>query len=198
MNKLTHTVRIIGGRWRSRRLHFSNLTGLRPTQDRIRETLFNWLAPHLPGANCLDLFAGTGALGFEALSRGAPYTCFVDNQREALADLEKNAFSLGVNPEQFRVIRGDFPYHMPILPGHPFKIIFLDPPFGKNLLEPCIEWLHASIYWQPGSWIYIEREINNPLSLPSGWEIYREQKTKRLIYQLVKCGGSSPDPLYSH
>lgn len=187
MQKAAQTVRIIGGRWRSRRISFANLTGLRPTQDRIRETLFNWLQLYVPQAKCLDLFAGSGVLGFEALSRGADYVCFVDQHAQVIADLEKNARLLAAEPQQYTILHAEFPKQLSVLPVQPFDIIFLDPPFGKGLLPLCIEWLHQSNYWRAGTWIYIEREIDSQLNLPANWLVHRHQQTRSLIYEIICC-----------
>ncbi len=180
-------VRIIGGRWRSRRIAFADIPGLRPTQDRIRETLFNWLQPCLSQAKCLDLFAGSGVLGFEALSRGADYVCFVDQHPQVITDLKTNAHALNVDPQQYSIVRAAFPKQIPILPVHPFDIIFLDPPFGEGLLPLCIEWLSKSHYCRAGTWIYIERELDSRINLPIHWRTHRHQQTKSLIYELIHC-----------
>lgn len=180
------TVRIIGGAWRSRRICFPDIPGLRPTQDRIRETVFNWLTPFISNAVCLDLFAGSGVLGFEALSRGARFSCFVDNHPRALTDLRDNAEKLAIKPEQFAIIRGRVPQLMIQLPAAPFDIVFLDPPFHQNLLAATIDWLLNSHALKPGALIYMEMEKNLQLILPAGWEIFRQQQTATLTFQLVR------------
>jgi len=179
-------VRIIGGQWRSRQIHFVDMPGLRPTQDRIRETLFNWLTPFIVNACCLDLFAGSGVLGFEALSRGASFSCFVENNRQAVIELRNNAEKLAINPQQFAIVRGLVPHHLPTLPQAPFDIVFLDPPFHQNLLTVSIAWLVHSQLVRPGAIIYLEMEKDLDLILPKDWEIYRRQATATLIYQLVR------------
>jgi len=182
----TQTVRIIGGKWRSRRIQFANLPTLRPTQDRIRETLFNWLMPFLKGATCLDLFAGSGALGFEALSRGARFTCFVDQHPEVLHEIALNAKQLAIDSDQFAIIQGDCPEQVPALPQAPFDIIFLDPPFSLNLCPETIDWLIKNEYTHAGSIIYLETERTNDCCLPDGWHTYRKKETKALVYQLIQ------------
>lgn len=177
-------VRIIGGKWRSRLIHFPEIPGLRPTQDRIRETLFNWLTPYIADANCLDLFAGSGVLGFEALSRGARFCCFVDNHPQVLASVRINAEKLAIKPAEFAIIRAQAP-QLPPLPQAPFDIVFLDPPFHQNLLATTIAGLVHSQALKSGALIYIEMEKDLDLTLPDGWEIFRQQRTRTLIYQLV-------------
>ena len=180
------SVRIIGGEWRSRRIYFPDIPGLRPTQDRIRETLFNWLMPFINGATCLDLFAGSGVLGFEALSRGVRFSCFVDSHPQALSGLRVNAVKLAMTSSQFAIIRGQAPRRVPSLPNTPFDIIFLDPPFHQNLLPATIDWLASSESLKPGGLVYLEMEKNLTLTLPAGWTIIRQQSTASLVYELVQ------------
>jgi len=126
------SIRIIGGKWRRRRLNFAPAEGLRPTGDRIRETLFNWLAPDIQGANCLDLFAGSGALSFEALSRGAASCTAIDNNPQVIAQLRANQSDLGA--ENLQLVQADArDYLIHRQPEIPFDIVFLDPPFDHNL-----------------------------------------------------------------
>ncbi len=181
------SVRIIGGTWRSRRLEFPELPGLRPTQDRIRETLFNWLMPFVNNATCLDLFAGSGALGFEALSRGARFSCFVDSHRRVLTALHANAQKLAISPDRFAITMGGATCkHLPSLPQAPFDIVFLDPPFHQGLLAAANDWLLNSGSLKAGALIYMEMEKDLQLTLPDGWEIFRQQTTSSLIFQLVR------------
>jgi 16S rRNA (guanine966-N2)-methyltransferase len=180
------SVRIIGGEWRSRRIYFPDIPGLRPTQDRIRETLFNWLAPHIINSKCLDLFAGSGALGFEALSRGSQFTCFVDNHPQVLAALRTNAEKLAINSQRFTILRGLAPNRIPLLSHMTFDIVFLDPPFQRNLLPATINWLNESQLLTSHAWIYIELEKNLELTLPPNWEIFRRQTTPSLVYMLAR------------
>ena len=180
------SVRITGGEWRSRRIYFPDIPGLRPTQDRIRETLFNWLMPFIKDATCLDLFAGSGVLGFEALSRGAQFSCFVDSHPQVLAEIRVNAGKLAMTLNQFAIIRGQAPRRIPSLPNPPFDIIFLDPPFHQNLLPATIDWLMSSKSLKPGGLIYLEMEKNLTLTLPAGWTVIRQQSTASLVYELVQ------------
>ena len=181
-------VRIIAGQWRGRRLHFPDLPGLRPTPDRVRETLFNWLAPIVPGARCLDLFAGSGALGVEALSRGATDVVFVEQHPAAFKALRANLMQLGA-----RNARVDCAEALAWLrqPGTPFEIVLLDPPFGGNLLEPVCAALQQNGWLTPTAWIYLEAEAElPPLSLPAHWRLYREKRAGAVAYCLARREGS--------
>src|SRR5262245_38024853 len=124
-------VRIIAGKWRGRRLAVPDVKDLRPTPDRVRETLFNWLAPVIAGSRCLDLFAGTGVLGFEALSRGAAYVEMVDQSEKVMATLKEELAQFGANNAQ--IYRANVPVQLKS-PSEPFNIVFLDPPYNANLL----------------------------------------------------------------
>lgn len=184
MNKRSaETLRIIGGQWRSRHLSFPNIPGLRPTHDRVRETLFNWLAPYIKGASCLDLFAGSGALGFEALSRGARQVSFVDKHRKAIAVIESNAMQL--EAKGCEIVVGECPSRMPPLTFPPYDIVFLDPPFHQGLLSSTAEWLERSGYLNDEAYIYIEAEkANDAFSVPSNWQVNKSGKTPRVAYYL--------------
>lgn len=150
-------LRIIGGEWRSRQLRFADAPGLRPTPDRVRETLFNWLQRQIPGARCLDLFAGSGALGFEALSRGAREVVLVEKHPAAAKALRDNIALLGaqnvqlVHDDALRFLQRE---------AEGFDVIFLDPPFRKNLLEPVLDSLLAKSLLKPEGMIYLEQEFD--------------------------------------
>ena len=131
-------VRIIGGQWRGRKLSFPDADGLRPTADRVRETLFNWLAGHIAGSRCLDMFAGSGALGFEALSRGASHCCFVDQNTAVLKQIQANCELLDATANS-EFLFADA--SKPIDVADTFDIVFLDPPFKGPALEACLDWL---------------------------------------------------------
>lgn len=144
-------VRIVGGRWRGRRLAVPSGTEARPTPDRVRETLFNWLAPSLPGAQCLDLYAGTGVLGLEALSRGASVTTFVEHDAVLVRALEER---IGALAAQARVFHEDVLEFLASRPQRPFDVVFVDPPYSMGLvqvLEKLPGWL------APGHLVYVER-----------------------------------------
>lgn len=148
-------VRIIGGRWRRRILSFPSQDDLRPSMDAVRETLFNWLGHHTEDAQCLDLFAGSGALGFEALSRGAKHCVFVDRSARQRAAIWNNARQLKTD-QTITVCHSHYPKQMPTF-THPFDLVFLDPPFTMpHCIRPCIQWLLEKKYLHAQSILYIE------------------------------------------
>lgn len=177
-------LRIIGGKWRGRKIAFSSSPGLRPTHDRVRETLFNWLAPYIEGANCLDLFSGSGALGFEALSRGANRVTFVDSAKEVTATLQQNVQLLGVKNAE--IMLGDC--SLPLtLSSTPFDIVFLDPPFGQGLIAQASQWLESGHALTRDAFIYIEAEKDlHPLPIPENWKVLKEKTTSSLAYYLLR------------
>lgn len=176
-------VRIIGGVWRGRKITVPEVNGVRPSLDRIRETVFNWLAPDIVDANCLDLFAGSGALGFEALSRGASHVCFVDSSVRVLSTLTDNALTLTTN--QVTVVKGSVPSAVPVLRGAPFNIIFLDPPFRQNRVKQSLTWLLQQQYLSPEALIYIEAEKEFGKLTEPDFEVIKYKETGSLCYQLV-------------
>ncbi|MHB1566370.1 MAG: 16S rRNA (guanine(966)-N(2))-methyltransferase RsmD [Acidiferrobacter sp.] len=181
------TVRIIGGRWRGRRLPVVTHSDLRPTPDRVRETVFNWLRPTLPGSRCLDLFAGTGALGFEALSRGAASVVFVEQQPAAAAALTAAAARLGASAT---VLCTDA---LAVI-GHaaeiPFDLVFLDPPFGQDLLAPAIATLCRLAIVKAGGFLYIETPRDRPLALPATLHWHRQGHAGRVAFGLAVNTGA--------
>jgi len=180
------SLRIIAGQWRSRKIHFPDLPQLRPTPDRVRETLFNWLMPVIDGARCLDLFAGSGALGLEALSRGASEVVFVDRDRQVQAYLN-DTFKL-LKTEQGRVIQADaLDYLAGAASG--FDIVFLDPPYQSDLLLPCCQALEAGHWLNPNAYIYIESSSTMPTGeLPGHWQVLREKTAGQVAYRLAQRG----------
>lgn len=180
-----NTLRIIGGQWRSRRLQFPDIDGLRPTPDRVRETLFNWLAPVIEGARCLDLFAGSGAMGLEALSRGAAQVLMLDRDPRAANQIRAHLKMLG--SEQGQVLCADALNYLQSTPAQRFDIVFLDPPFRRDLLDPCCALLEQNGWLAAGALIYIEAEREfAQLPLPAGWEIIRDKQAGQVGYYLVK------------
>ena len=175
-------LRIIGGTWRGRKLTFPALEGLRPTPDRVRETLFNWLAPVIPGAHCLDLFAGSGALGLEALSRGAGQVDFVDAAPVAVKQLQSNLDLLKSDCGQ--VSHAQAQQFLSNCAGA-YDVIFLDPPFGMGLLEQCVPLLQRPGLLKQKVWVYIETGRDEQLpTLPSCWRLHREKTAGQVCYRL--------------
>ncbi len=174
----SNQLRIVGGLWRSRRVRFLDAQGLRPTPDRVRETLFNWLQGEVQGRHCLDVFAGSGALSFEALSRGAASALLLERDarqavclREEGAKLEAEALTV-VNGDSLQLLAKGLP-----LPADGFSLVFLDPPFGKGLLPPVLQALQQPGLLAPEAWVYIETELNwIELALPACFELYRETR----------------------
>ena len=178
-------LRIVAGNWRSRRLDIAAVPGLRPTPERIRETLFNWLAPNIIGAHCLDLFAGTGALGLEALSRGAASAVFVEKSALAAAALRRGIEMLGA--ENAVVFEQDaFDYLREAHDG-PFDIVFLDPPFRDNALAELCRLLAGSSLLAPGALVYLEddRARIEP-ELPPGWRTLRARHAGQVRFSLLE------------
>jgi 16S rRNA (guanine966-N2)-methyltransferase len=177
-------LRIVGGLHRGRRLPVPDEPGLRPTADRVRETLFNWLAPVIAGARCLDLFAGTGALGFEAVSRGAAEVVMVERSAAVARQLTANARALGA--DQALVIRADALEWL-AGEGRPFDVVFLDPPFAAALLGPACERLSARGWVGPGARIYLEAAAKPGLPpLPAGWSLVRDRRAGQVRYALAE------------
>lgn len=175
-------LRIIGGQWRSRKLHFSAIEGLRPTQDRVRETLFNWLMYDVEGVNCLDVFAGSGALGLEALSRGAKHVQFIEKSQAAAKQINQHLITL--NCSRGKVTNADALQFLSTPPNKPFDVIFLDPPFNQDLLIPCCDLLIQQGYCQTDTFIYVEAESDVDLSkLPEQWRTVKDksQSSKHVV-----------------
>ncbi len=177
-------LRIITGKWRGRKINFVDRPQLRPTSDRIRETLFNWLQPYVQNANCLDLFAGSGALSFEALSRGAKHAVMIDRDPQVITALKMNIEKLAA-AEQVTLIQTD-PLTQPIKLAQTFDLVFLDPPFQQKLLAPSIAWLIDNNLLAQHSKIYIEAEKNLlELPIPAKWHIMRDNIAGDVRYSLI-------------
>ena len=178
-------VRIIGGEFGGRRLGFPDQRGLRPTADRVRETLFNWLAPQLHGARVLDLFAGSGALGLEALSRGAGQVLLVEQAKLAAQRLRENIALLGA-AERAQVRQADARRLLAEPPDAPYDIVFLDPPFADGLLAKVMPLLAQHGWLGPDAWVYLEQDSSQPWpEMPPGWELYREGKGGQAAFRLI-------------
>jgi 16S rRNA (guanine966-N2)-methyltransferase len=181
-NQQGNQLRIIAGRWRGRKLTFAPVPGLRPTPDRVRETLFNWLGPLLQGARCLDLFAGSGALGLEAASRGAAEVVMVDNDPVVVRSLREQLQQLNFSGAQ--VVQQDVNSWLS-MPAAPFDVVFLDPPFRENRLPECIRLLEDNGWLAAAARVYIEAEKNYTPVLPEGWELYRSKAAGQVGYHLA-------------
>jgi 16S rRNA (guanine966-N2)-methyltransferase len=180
-----NSLRIIAGRWRGRKLQFPRIPGLRPTPDRVRETLFNWLQRSVVGSRCLDLFAGSGALGIEALSRGAREAVFVESDRCAADQLRANLERLGGLTAAHVVQTHALEYLRAAV--EPFDLIFLDPPFGQGALAPVIELLASRDWVRPGGYIYLEAEraAGEPV-LPARWQRLKAKYAGEVGYHLAQ------------
>lgn len=181
------SLRIVGGQWRGRRIPLAPAPGLRPTPDRVRETLFNWLAPMVAGAHCLDAFAGTGVLGLEALSRGAASCLFVERDAALAAGIERAAQALGAAAAT--VARGASPAAWAADP--PFELVFLDPPFAQDLLPAALAALPARL--APGHRVYLEFAARCPPHMPTGWRILRDKRAGAVGYRLASWHGRRHD-----
>ena len=180
-------LRIVAGKWRSRLLDIAELPGLRPTSERIRETLFNWLAPSIEGARCLDLFAGTGALGFEALSRGATQVVFVENSRRAAIAIEKSAQMLDATGATIHC--ADATDYVRNAAPESFDIVFLDPPFADGRLETLCRLIDDCGILAAGSKVYLEQDREKPETpLPESWRTLKNRTAGNVRYMLVEPG----------
>ncbi|MGM0562994.1 MAG: 16S rRNA (guanine(966)-N(2))-methyltransferase RsmD [Pseudomonadota bacterium] len=179
-------VRIIAGHWRGRRLPVADAPGLRPSGDAVRETLFNWLAPHFPGARCLDLFAGSGALGFEAASRGARRVDLVERDREVARQLQHNAGSLAANTVEVHCAPA---LDWLVRSGGRYDIVFVDPPFSDDGLDALVKVL-AERHLNPGGELYIERPVEKGLpALPAPWSYRRDKRRGQVTFGLAADSG---------
>lgn len=176
-------VRIIGGQWKGRKLNVIDRQGLRPTTDRIRETLFNWLQWHLPARRCLDLFAGSGVLGIEAVSRGASYAQLVEKDRQVVSNLRQQLQLL--NSSNIDLLQADALKLLQSPPNQPFDIIFIDPPFRQNILETCCQYLESNQWLSSEAYIYIEMEQElASVALPENWQLIRDKTAGQVHYCL--------------
>jgi 16S rRNA (guanine966-N2)-methyltransferase len=178
-------LRIIAGRWRGRRWQFP-AGEIRPTSDRVRETLFNWLQGRLVGRRCLDLYAGSGALGLEALSRGAAQCVFVERDAPTLAALAALLRDWGAAPGEAQLKLADAEHFLAGAPL-PFDLVFLDPPFASAALAGCVAQLEAHGWLAPGSLIYLEHPRAVPLAaLPGSWQALRRGTAGAVGYDLYE------------
>lgn len=177
-------VRIIGGQWRRRLLSFPDVEGLRPTADAVREKLFNWLGQDLPGWHCLDLFAGSGALGFEAASRGAERVVMVENSRAACTALRANQAMLNANNIILECADGVklLSQSAPLLTQHKFDLVLIDPPFKSGLQAAVLAMLPPLL--NSGAYVYVEHD--GSLQLPDGWVVWREGRAGLAHFNLLQ------------
>jgi 16S rRNA (guanine966-N2)-methyltransferase len=188
---LPNRLRIIGGRWRGSRIAILPLDAIRPSPDRVRETLFNWLQQQVVGARCLDLFAGSGALGIEALSRGASHVTFVDREPQVARHLAQTLERLGgagdariVAEDALTFLRGE---------AQPFDLVFLDPPYASGVLAAVCTAL-AGGWLAPQAYIYLESPAGQPLpALPPDWRVHRSKRAGQVGYHLLHASGAATE-----
>ena len=176
-----NTLRIIGGEWRSRKLQFPDANGLRPTSGKIRETLFNWLGHKVLGANVLDMFAGSGALGFEALSRGAASVALVEKDRKVAEQLKQNCQILQTTNAQ--VINADT-IAWSLDAKQSFDLVFVDPPFAADLAQRCLEVCQSSLVGLDGL-VYLEIAKDQQVDIPEEFEVIKDKSSGNVRYQLL-------------
>lgn len=187
-------VRIIGGRLRGSRLGVAERPGLRPSSDRVRETLFNWLQERIMGRRCLDLFAGTGALGFEAASRGAAQVLMVERDRELAAQLRSDVARL--NAPEVRVECADALKLLARRPESTFDLVFIDPPFADGLHARVLRALQANCWLADEARVYVEAPLTQAPVMPPGWQLLREGRTREVAFALYRAGEPpAPDTL---
>lgn len=175
-------VRIIGGKHRTRRLPVLVHEGLRPTSDRLKETLFNWLMTYTPKAHCLDMFAGSGSLGIEALSRGAAHVCFIEQDAKAATQIRDNIKVLK-ETENATVLQGNA-LSASLVEFAPFDLVFIDPPFGLSLIPKSIEHLHDKHLLKEQARIYIEASHDDQYQVPKHFQLLKEIKTSQVLARL--------------
>lgn len=183
-------IRIIAGRYRRLRIAFDEAPGLRPTPDRVKETIFSWLAPVLKGARCLDAFAGSGALGFEAASRGAAVVDMLELQPRVADRLRRESRRL--KAEMVNVHCADASGWLARNParGEAYTVIFLDPPFRSGMSNRCLGAVAEHGWLAPDGYVYMELGIDSdPLELPAGWELVRAKRAGRVRYHLASPAG---------
>lgn len=178
-------LRIIGGKWRSRKLTFPEIEGLRPTGDRIRETLFNWLAPDIQGARVLDLFAGSGALGLEALSRGAESAVLVEKHPKAAANLLQHIQNLQADNAKVEA-RDANQYLQAGNANAAYDLVFIDPPFAAELWQSIAELLNNTLWLVSGALIYVETPRGFSWQVPANWYLHKDKQAGQVTYQLFR------------
>lgn len=185
-------MRIIGGRWRGTRLAVPEVAGLRPTSDRVRETLFNWLMPVLPGARVVDLFAGSGALGLEAVSRGAAQATLVERDR-ALADALRQTAQRLAGDASLQVVQADALQWLSTQARASFDIAFVDPPFADHLWQRAITALEPVL--AADAWLYVEAASPDHVAPGPQWLLHREGSTRDVVFRLYRRIARATDTL---
>jgi len=181
--------RIIAGKWRGRILKFDDADGLRPTTDRIRETVFNWLQTYLPNSHCLDCFAGSGVLGFEALSRGADEVTFLEQNKQTVNNLKENAGTLATDEQQVVIEHRDALSWLRSVKTEKklasyFDLVFLDPPFHSDLLNESCTLLNDSGCLAKDAIIYVEHELNANVETPESWICLKDKSSGQVTYKI--------------
>lgn len=185
MAKGSNQLRIIGGEWRGRKLRFPDVPNLRPTPDRVRETIFNWLAPMIQGARCLDLFAGSGALGLEALSRGAAFTTFVDSHKKVTQALKTHLDLLSTN-DNAEVLQMDGVKFLKA-EAKKYDLVFLDPPYHLDFMGKVVPLLEANGWLADNAILYLEIEKRQSLpELPANWQQLKDKTAGDVSYFLFQ------------
>ena len=186
------TVRIISGAKRGSKIQFPDLPGLRPSGDRIRETLFAWLQFSLPGCACLDMFSGSGALGFEAASRGADRVVMIEKHRKASDALQENAVRLKLDAVE--ILTADALSHSlytTSLAASQFNLVFIDPPFAEHLHSRAVDCLLQKKLLLPDAWVYLEvGKRSGQVEVPADWQLYREKVAGEVRMQLFHVSGT--------
>ncbi len=179
-------IRIIAGKWRGRKILFLDQEGLRPSPERVRETLFNWLQSDIVGAHCLDLFAGSGALAIEAASRGAKQVTCLELNQEATVNIKKNIALL--QTDAISIIQQDaFKFLKNPKSKLKYTLVFLDPPFNENMLEESCELLESNSWLTDSALIYLEsNQVLEKYVLPSNWMLIKQKKAGQVYYGLCK------------
>ncbi len=187
MKKQNGFIRIIGGKYRGRKLPVKDVEGLRPTTDRVKETLFNWLMNDVRDSKVLDCFAGSGGLGFEALSRFAQSVTFLEKDKVAFEQLQKNIQAIGT--ADARALHTDTLLWLAKSAPEQFNLVLIDPPFRKGLAQPVCEHLEQQQWLADDALIYIEIEQELTLSVPRNWELLKEKTAGQVSYRLYARQG---------
>ncbi|QIQ41650.1 MAG: 16S rRNA (guanine(966)-N(2))-methyltransferase RsmD [Buchnera aphidicola (Microlophium carnosum)] len=170
-------IYIISGKLKGRKISFNNIPNLRPTTNQIRETLFEWLAKYIKNARCLDCFAGSGALGIEAISRYAKFSTLLEIEKKTFFNLQKNIKKLNIS--NLEIIRTNT-LHWLKKTGKPYDIIFIDPPYHQGLIKKTIDLLEKKEWIKKNSFIYIEQEKKQSLIIPKNWILYKKKITNKI------------------